>query len=649
MNNGRYIDTLRQPGFLAFFCTQFLGAFNDNFLKIVVSFVALDVVVRGGDSYVELIAFLFILPSALVSGYAGHLADVHSKKSILVYVKVFEVAIMLLALGVFVVGHVEPMLILVFLMGLHAAFFSPAKYGILPEMLPDKDLSRGNGLLEMSTFMAIILGTSLGSAMFSVWKYKLPLIGFLMLAIAVLGMLTSLRIAAVPASGSSKPLQLNPFGEIVDGLRRLRADRPLWLTVIGISYFWFLGALVQINMLFFGKELLGLDEFHIGLLGTYLALGIGAGSLAAGRLSGDHIEIGLVPLGSLAMGLFLGYLALAPPGYEHTAAALAGLGFSGGLFAVPLNAYLQQRPGREEKGQLIATNNFMNTIGIVLAAAIHWLFKTPFGLPPETIILLIALLTLGGTVAILYLLPDYFVRVILWLITHTIYRIKVVGAENMPLRGPALLVSNHVSFVDAFMVGGALPRLVRFMLHREYYELKGLNWLFRLMHSIPVSASNRRNIVQSIKHARTELDRGQVVCIFAEGAISRIGRLLPFKRGFEKIVEGTNVPIIPVHLDQLWGSIFSFKDGRFFWKWPKNWSYPVTVSFGAPLPAGATRHQVRDAVATLESAAFAHRRSASDLLHTRFIETAKRRWKSFCMADTTGAELTYGKTLIAAM
>ena len=649
MSNGRYIDTLKEPGFLAFFWTQFLGAFNDNFLKIVVSFVALDLAVHGGPSYVEIIAFLFIFPSALFSGYAGHLADVYSKRAILVAVKMFEIGIMVLAIAAFFTGHLESMLALVFLMGLHAAFFSPAKYGILPEMLPDKELSRGNGLLEMSTFMAIILGTSVGSAIFSLWKNRLPLIGLLMLALAILGALTSLRIARVPPSGAAKLLRLNPFGEIVHGLRRLRRDKPLWLTVIGISYFWFLGALVQINMLFFGKELLQLDEFHIGLLGTFLAIGIGLGSLAAGRLSGDHIELGLVPLGSVAMGIFLGLVALSAPSYTRTAAALVGLGFSAGLFAVPLNAYLQQKAGREEKGQLIATNNFMNTIGILIAAAIHWLFKTPLQFTPETIILLTGLLTLGGTTAILYFLPDYFVRLILWLFTHTVYRIKIAGAENIPLQGPALLVSNHVSFVDAFMVGGAVPRLVRFMLHREYYDLKGLNWFFRLMHSIPVSATNRRDIVQSLKHARNELDKGHVVCIFAEGAISRTGRLLPFKRGFEKIVEGTNVPIIPVHLDQLWGSIFSFKDGRFFWKWPKQMFYPVTVSFGPPLPSNASVHEVRSAVAELESHAFEHRPSAADLLHTRFIQAAKRHRLAFCMADTTGTELNYGKTLIGSL
>src|SRR5262245_1615514 len=649
MASGKYLETLKQPGFFSFFNTQFLGAFNDNFLKIVVSFVALNLATKNSDGYVELIAFLFILPSALFSGYAGHLADVYSKQTILVAVKVFEIVIMLFVLGAFFVGHIQPMLAAVFLMGLHAAFFSPAKYGILPEMLPEKDLSRGNGLLEMSTFMAIILGTSLGGAIFKLWKDQLPFIGLLMIAVAIAEYYASLGIPHVPASGAAKLLRLNPFGQIIDGLRRLRADRRLWLTVIGISYFWFLGALVNINILSFGKELLALDEFHIGLLGTYLAIGIGLGSLAAGRLSGDHIELGLVPLGSILMGLCLTLVAWSAPSYPHVAGSFALLGFSAGLFAVPLNALLQQRSGKEEKGQLIATNNFLNTVGIALAAGLHWLMQSPLHLAPDTIVLLIGLFTIAGTVVILYLIPDYFVRSILWLLTHSIYRIKVVGSEYMPARGPALLVSNHVSFVDAFMIGASMPHLVRFILHRDYYDLKGLNWFFRMMHAIPVSATNRRDIVQSIKHARNELDKGHVVCIFAEGAICRTGHLLPFKRGFEKIVEDKNVPIIPVHLDQLWGSIFSFKGGQFFWKWPKQIFYPVTVSFGAPLPPSASAFQVRNAVLELESEAMEYRKSANELLHTKFVEIAKRRWRSFCMADTTGANLTYGETLIGSL
>jgi acyl-[acyl-carrier-protein]-phospholipid O-acyltransferase / long-chain-fatty-acid--[acyl-carrier-protein] ligase len=651
MTDGKYINTLKQAGFFAFFWTQFLGAFNDNFHKMVVSLVALNVATAEniGSLYVDVIAFLFILPSALFSGYAGHLADVYSKRTILVTVKAFEIVVMGLAFASFLSGRVEPMLVIVFLMGLHSAFFSPAKYGILPEMLPETELSRGNGLLEMSTFMAIILGTSLGGAIYSVWKDQLPWVGLIMVAIAVLGTLASLRISRVPASGSVKPFQLNPFGEIWDGVKRLHPDKPLRLTVVGISYFWFLGALVQLDMLFFGKELLRLDEFQIGLLGTFLAIGIGIGSLAAGRLSGDRIELGLVPLGSIAMGICLMLVSFSAPSYFFTSASLILLGFSGGLFAVPLNALLQHRSGREEKGQLIGTNNFFNTIGIALAAATHWSLFSVLQLSPDWIIFLIGLFTLVSTAGVLFMLPDYFVRFVVWLLTHTFYRIRAVGEENAPIRGPALLVSNHVSFVDALLIGACLPGFVRFMLHREYYENKWLNWFFRLMKSIPIRATHRRDLVHSLKLARQELETGHVVCIFAEGAITRTGHILPFKRGFEKIVEGTNIPIVPIHLDQLWGSVFSFHRGRFFWKWPKLFPYPVTVSFGRPLPANSTVNEVRQAVLELASNAAQYRRNPADLLPAKFVHMAKRRWFSFCMADTTGVELTFGKTLIGSL
>jgi len=234
-------------------------------------------------------------------------------------------------------------------------------------------------------------------------------------------------------------------------------------------------------------------------------------------------------------------------------------------------------------------------------------------------------------------------------LTHTLYRIRVVGTENLPLHGPALLISNHVSFVDAFMIGASLPRFVRFMLHRDYYDLKGLSRFFRMMHVIPISETNPRDTVRAIREARHELQQGHIVCIFAEGAITRVGHLLPIKRGFEKIAEVTNAPIVPVHLDQLWGSIFSFKGGRFFWKRPRQFRHQVTVSFGAPLLARSSAQEVRSAIAELESHAVGLRESTVGLLHTSFIRMAKRRWFSFCMADTTGTELTYGKTLVGSL
>jgi len=650
MTSGKYTELLKNRGFFCFFCTQFLGAFNDNFYKIIVTLVALDVPLAagGGKQYIPLIGGLFILPFLFFSGYAGYLADVHSKRSVLVSVKIFEIFAMTIGLLAFFADRMEPMLAVVFLMGLHSTFFSPAKYGILPEMLPEEDLSRGNGLLEMSTFIAIILGTSLGGAIYEAWKDRLAWIGLVLIAVATMGTLTSLGITRVPASGAAKKFGINPVAELWEGIRSLYADQRLWLTVMGISYFWFLGAFLQMVLPLLGKEILHLGETRIVLLWTFAAIGIGAGSLAAGRLSGDKIELGLVPLGSIGMGLFSVLLFFSDSSFSLSAGVLVLLGFSGGLFAVPLNALLQQRSARHQKGRLIAANNVFNTLGMLLASAMLWALATPLHLSPNEIILILGLLTFALTVYAVYFLPDFLVRFTVWLLTHSLYRIRVIGDENIPLQGPALLVSNHVSFADALLIGASVQRFIRFMLHRDFYEIRWLSGFFRLMNVIPVSA-NRRDIVEALRRARRELQDGHVVCIFAEGAISRTGHVMPFKRGFEKIVEGLDVPIIPLHLDQLWGSVFSFKNGRFFWKRPHRTPYPVTISFGKAMPATTDTQMLRQSVLDLESHAARFRKSARELLHGKFIRTAKRRWFSFALADTTGVELSFGKVLVASM
>jgi acyl-[acyl-carrier-protein]-phospholipid O-acyltransferase/long-chain-fatty-acid--[acyl-carrier-protein] ligase len=255
---------------------------------------------------------------------------------------------------------------------------------------------------------------------------------------------------------------------------------------------------------------------------------------------------------------------------------------------------------------------------------------------------------IGVAVYIMTVVPDYFVRFALWLLTHSIFRIKINGSENVPFRGPALLVSNHMSHMDGFLVGACVQRFIRFMVWKPYYELKYVNWFLRLTKAIPVGTSSPRDAVESIRAARKEIAAGHVVCIFAEGAISRTGNMLPFKRGMEKIVDGSEVPIIPVHLDRMWGSIFSFEGGKFFWKWPKRIPYPVTVSFGAPMPSGATAQQVRQAIQELGADATAHRVTPRDTLPARLIRTARRNWSRFAMADSTGRQLTYGQMLTGA-
>src|SRR5579862_965354 len=646
-----YRDLLKSGGFQSFLWTQFLGAYNDNVFKILVSLLAVEVGARNGkgSEYLSLAGVVFIAPFLLFSGYAGHLADVFNKRRVLIATKSLEVVSMAIAIPALISQRIDLMLAVLFLLALQATLFSPAKYGVLPEMLPDRDLSRANGLLEMSTFVAIVIGTSTGTFLFSAWRQEPWKMGAAMLAVAIAGSLASLKIGKVASPSIQKTLALNPFAEVFTGMKRLYADRPLWLTVIGMSYFWFLGALFQMDLILLGREVMKVDEVRVGLMVTSLAVGIGAGSLAAGRLSGDKVELGLVPLGSLGMGVSSILLYGLAPSWTGVIIALALLGFSSGLFVVPLNAFLQQRSGDNEKGRLIATNNFLNMIGILLASGALWTLHDKAGIPADKIILAAGIFTLLATVYCVNLVRDFLVRFLLWLLTHTVFRIRLAGAENVPLRGPALLVANHVSHVDGFLIGACVQRFIRFMVYRPYYEMKALNGFLRLTKAIPVGTGSRREIVEALVRARRELEAGHVVCIFAEGSISRTGNLLPFKRGLEKIVAGLDVPVIPVHLDRLWGSIFSFERGRFFWKWPKSVPYPVTVSFGRPLATQATAQEVRLAILELGSDAVEHRRTQHDLLHLRFIRVAKRNWFSFAMADSTGEELTYGQALTGSL
>ncbi len=643
---------LKHRGFQSFLWTQFLGALNDNLYKMIVSLRAVYVAAQTGQGgeYLSIALGVFSIPFLLFSGYSGYLADRFSKRSVLIAVKVFEIGVMALGVAVFFSTDVRLMLIVLFLMALHSTIFSPAKYGIVPEIAGDKDLTRANALLEMTTFVAIIMGTAVGGLIFKLWKDAPWNMGYLMVGIAVAGFLTSLGITRVAPSGAREKFQWNPFGEVITGTRHLLKDRPLWLTVIGISYFFFLGALFQTDLVVFGSDVLKVDETHIAAMVGCLAVGIGIGSMLAGRLSGDKVEIGLVPLGSALMTFSSAALYLSKGSYVFSILSLAVLGIASGLFIVPLNAYLQQRSGAGETGRAIATNNFYNTLGMLLASAALYSLHDKLHLSPATIILISGALTIGVTIYIVRLAPEFLVRFLLWFMTHTIFRIRIVGTENVPRRGPALLVANHMSHVDGMLIGACLQRFVRFMVWKPYYDMKAFHWFFKLSKAIPVGTGGPRDMVKSIHDARAQLKAGHVVCIFAEGAISRTGNLLPFKRGLEKIVDGLDVPVVPVHLDRLWGSIFSFEGGRFFWKWPKRVPYPVTVSFGSPMPAmEADAHRVRQAIAELGSEAVGHRKSKRDLLHLRFIKTARKNWSSFAMADSTGRELTYARALMGAL
>ena len=650
MAMGRFSNVLRRGGFPAFLGTQFLGALNDNIYKTAVSLVAVGIAAGNEGSLILSVAQgLFILPFILFSGYAGHVADAYSKRVVLIATKVFEVLVMSLAVVAFALSSIEMMLVVLFLMATQSAFFGPAKYGILPEIFGDRDLSRANAVLQMTTFVAIIIGTALAGLLLDAWPGRLWMLGVVLVGVAVSGSASSFGITRVPAPSVRRRFRRNPWAEVMIGLKHLWSVRPLWLTVVATAYFWFVGALMQIAIILFGKESLGGGELEVSILVVFFAVGIGIGSMAVGRLSGDKVEIGLVPLGALGMGLFSLLLSVAAPSYELSAACLLALGFSGGFYAVPLNAYLQQKADENERGRLLAAAGFLSNVGVLLAAGASWLLSNQLGLSPAEVILTVGVLSLLATVYILTVVPDFLIRFLLWLITHTIYRIRIKGGHHVPFRGPALLVCNHISFMDGMLVGACVQRFIRFLVYRPYFEMKALHWILTLMRAIPVIGGDKKGVAESIAHARQELVDGHVVCIFAEGAISRTGNLLPFKRGFERIVGGLDVPIIPVHLDRLWGSIFSYEQGKFLWKRPRRIPYPVTVTFGKPIPSDAKAHEVRQAIAELGAEAAAHRLGRGDLLDRRFLKMAKRRWFSLCVADSTGKELTNGKTLIGAL
>ncbi|WP_374373343.1 acyl-[ACP]--phospholipid O-acyltransferase [Dongia sp.] len=649
MNDRSYRRLILDPGFGWMLVTQFLGALNDNIYRFVVSFFAIALAAQQEDgldaaTYLSAIAAMFVLPYLLFSGYAGQLADRYPKRSVLIVTKSLEILAMGLGFVAFVLGNLNLMMAVMFLMALQSTFFSPAKYACLPELLPDHDLSRGNALIEMSTFLAIILGTWAGGQLFESMGNQPVMLGAIVLAIAVIGTLASFGIGRTPHPVVKAPFQLNPLAGIDKGMAELFGNRRLFLTVLGISWFWFLGALLQISIPLYGTQVLGLGEGATGTLWAAVAIGIGIGSMAAGRLSGHKVELGLVPIGSVGMGLCAMFLVTA----DTTGGAIfcfGLLGFFGGFFVVPLNAMLQQKSEAGSRGRIIAANNVLNFIAILLAAVANYVFGSVLAFRPDEVIFAGGILSFLVTGYIFFLLPDFFLRFVLWSLTHSIYRIRIVGAENVPLNGPALLVCNHLSFVDGLLVGACVQRFVRFMVYAPFFQIPGLGGFLKRMHAIPTGGGK---VAEPIRRARAELAGGHVVCIFAEGAITRTGNMLPFKRGFERISDGIEAPVIPVHLDQVWGSIFSFKDGKFFWKWPSRFFYPVTITFGKPLPSDTKAFVVRQKLLEMSGDSFRHRRKEDDLVAIRFIKTAKANWFRFALADSLGREMTFGETLTGA-
>ena len=646
--SGSYREVLSIRGIQPFLWTQFLNAFNDNIYKIAVSLLAVTIAGTAGraGSYLSLGGFIFVAPFLLFSSYAGQLADRFEKRRVVIITKAFEIAAMSLASLALLSGRIDWMLAVLFLSATQAAFFSPAKYGIVPELVAERHITRTNGLLEMSTFVAIILGTIGGSWLVAHWEHTPGNIGLVLIVIAILGSLTSFRIARTPAAKFPRPFTWSPFGDVAKGVAGLRLDRTLRLTVLGTTYFWFLGALFQMLILLFGKESLHAGETQTGLLVASLAIGIGVGSMAAGRLSGAKIEPGLIPIGAFGMAAGSFVLAYGAHSLPVAFATLAAIGFMGGLFIVPLNAILQHRPQAGEKGRVIATANFVNTVGIMLASAAVSLLHEVLHLSAAAVIGVSAALTVMAGIYTLQLIPNFTLRFTLWLLAHGVYKIRITGKEYIPQQGAALLVANHVSYIDGFLISSCIQRFVRFMVDEQWYSRFAR--AFSLIHAIRVPSGTSRDVIKAIQLAREELQQGHVVCIFAEGTLTRTGNMGEFHRGLEKIVRGLNVPVIPIHLGGVWDSIFSHNPQASLFRSLRKLRFPVSVGFGKPMTSPSVQN-VREAVLELGADAAHAAIDSSDTLAGRFVRSAKHNWRRRAMADSSGRVLTYGRALAASI
>ncbi|MBI1750301.1 MAG: MFS transporter [Acidobacteria bacterium] len=635
-------------GFWSLIVTQFQVAFSDNTLKTLISFLVLGSALPQAkrDFLVAAVAAIFSVTFILFSMTGGYLADRFSKRSVTIAVKVFEIGVMLVALVGLAFGHLGVGIAAVFLMGVHSALFGPSKYGLLPELLPQKRLSWGNGVLELTTFVAIIAGTVAAGLMAEAFAGRQVWSGGILIALAVLGWMTSLGIARVPAADPGKKLRVNFVADFFEKMREARQDRVLWLAILGNTYFWFLGALLVLNIFVYGKDVLGKGSQETSYLQAAVAIGIGLGSFVAGYLSANKIEHGLIPLGALGISAVCTVLGTQGFGLRMAAANLGVLGFFAGFFAVPVNALIQHRPSPDRKGGVIAASNLMSFVGIFLASGVFFVLKNLLRLSPIHIFLFSALLTLCATAYVLWLLPESLVRLVLLFMTKSVYRIRVEGRDNIPEKGGALFVSNHLSFVDAALLTASTDRFIRFMMFKGIYDHPAV-WPFaKLMRAIPISSLLRpREMIKSLREASEAIQNGEVVCIFAEGQITRIGQMLPFRRGFERIMKDVDAPIVPVHLDGVWGSIFSFESRRFLWKIPRALPYPTTVSFGQPMPPTATAMDVRQAVQELASEAFRHKRQRLRTLHRAWLRNARWHPFRFAMADPRVPKLRFASAL----
>ncbi|WP_404440770.1 MFS transporter [Stutzerimonas chloritidismutans] len=605
--------------FLPFFLTQLSGAFNDNLFKQALILAILYKIGSSADSslLINLCALLFILPFFLFSALGGQLGEKYPKERLIRAIKAGEIAIMLAGAAGMLLGNLPLLLAVLFCMGTQSALFGPVKYSVLPKLLEDHELVGGNALVEMGTFLAILAGTITAGVMMASEGYAQLIAGSVVL-VAIAGYLAS---RGVPATGASFPtLQMdwNLFRQTGAILRmglgqRLSVSRSL----IGNSWFWFLGATYLTQIPAYSKDLLHGDETVVTLILTVFSVGIALGSLLCERLSGHKVEIGLVPFGSMGLTLF-GLLLWwqsggFPPGSTPhdwltllsfgqawwILTSVLGIGVFGGFYIVPLYALIQSRTAEHERARVVAANNILNALLMVASALVAILLLSVAGLSIPQLFLVVSLMNVAVSAYIFSIVPEFSMRFLVWLLGHSMYRVRQQGLDAIPEEGPAVLVCNHVSFVDALLIAGAVRRPVRFVMYYKIFQIPVLNFIFRTAGAVPIAARHEDEAIyaEAFERVSRYLSNGEVVCIFPEGKLTADGEINEFKAGVERILEANPAPVVPMALRGLWGSFFSRDPSKGFFR--RIWSQ-VDLVASAPIAASeANRQQLQAQVSLL--------------------------------------------------
>jgi 1-acyl-sn-glycerol-3-phosphate acyltransferase len=615
---------LRQRRFAPFFATQFLGAANDNVFKyaftLLVTYQAAKITTVDTALAVNLIAGVFILPFLLFSATSGQIADKFDKARVMQAVKALEVAIMVLGAWGLVHAHFGVLLVCTFLMGLHSTLFGPVKFAYLPQVLKPDEIVGGNGLVEMGTFVAILIGTMAAGALIDASPRGPAIVAGVCVGAALAGLAASLLIPSQPASDPQLALQWNPVTVTWRNVLVARRDRAVFLSLLGISWLWFFGAVFLTQFPQFAKEVLGGAPTVANVLLAVFTIGVALGALACERFSRHQMEIGLVPLGSIGMTVFTldlyfasrglpvatGQTAaafIAQPAHWRVLADLFLLALFAGLYSVPLYALIQTRGEATHRARIIAANNILNALFLVLAAGFGVLVLQTLGWSIPQLFLATAVLNLLVAIYIYGLVPEFLLRFLSWVLVSTMYRVRTVGTERIPAQGSAVIVANHVSFVDALVLMAISPRPIRFVMDVSIFRIPVLSWLFRQAKAIPIASAKQDAAMMECAFARVseELRDGQLVCIFPEGRITDNGELYPFRPGITRILESDPVPVVPVAIQGLWGSFFSRRGGAAMTKpFRRGALSRIGIAVGDAVPAvAATPEHLQDRVALL--------------------------------------------------